>query len=111
MTISEFSEAFSQRKIQVHVDNAAEFNECLDMLIDLGFSLGFTDREYWCRKEGFAIVNSGGRGGLRVGLNYKDSSPVGNWGEIIHYHDLVFTSANEQLRPASHSELLALLGM
>lgn len=108
MTISEFSEAFSQRKIQVHVDNAAEFNECLDMLIDLGFSLGFIDREYWCRKEGFAIVNSGG---LRVGLNYKYASPVANWGEIIHYHDLVFTSANEQLQPASHGELLALLGM
>ena len=107
MTISEFSEAFSQRKIQVHVDNAAEFNECLDMLVDLGFSIDF-DREYWCRKEAFAIVNSGG---LRVGLNYKYSSPVGNWGKIIHYHDLVFTPANEQLRPASHGELMALLGM
>ena len=108
MTISEFCTAFSAGEIQIHVDTIAEFNECLDMLIDLGYSVDF-EREYWGRKGAFAIVRAGGHG--NVGVNYKDNSRVEVWGEIIHYHDLVFTPSNEQLQPASHGELLALLGM
>lgn len=106
MTISEFCTAFSNREIQIHVDTIAEFNECLDMLIDLGYSVDF-DREYWGRKGAFAVVSNGSS----VGLNYKHDSSVKVWGEIIRYHDLVFTPSNERLQPASHGELLALLGM
>lgn len=112
MNIEEFNDAFQHQKIQIHVHNIAEWDACIDALVDLGYCYVW-DRDYWRRDLCEYILNHGKYyDGRRLGLNH-DAKPL--WGKPIEYHDFLnILNSHDKREPivaANTAEIMALIGM
>ena len=106
MTAEELFRDFQNVKIQIHVSNAEEWDACLEMLEERGFTHRFTAREWRGRANYFV---KGGSNSTHFGLNYN---PEHGFGKVVEYGEIAFINAEEPVfEPATARDVLVLLGM
>ena len=105
MTAEELFRDFQKRKVQIHVSNAEEWDACLDMLEERGFTHTFTASEYRGRANYFV---KGGFNSTHFGLNYTRED---YFGDVVEYSEIAFNAEEPVFEPATARDVLALLGM